>query len=349
MSGDLTVSFYPFPETQHLPGPPPDAEQLNALLERYRPAMRSYAHARFRLQPADAEDVIQEFILDKLILGDLLAVWDPARGRFRTLLRTALERFTIDWLRKRGRSRSAPLPESDILADDGPTAESLFDAVCEQELFAVACKKLREECARDLSEDWMLLEPRLADPPAGYEALGRRFGLSKGQVAGKLRRARERLASILHQLSQTEGDSRQRRLREETHFAGLTTSAEIYAHCLWLDLELLRAPLEGPLARTTPFPEEERTRHVLVVGRLAAESTPPLRTLGDLLAHPCPPLALLDEFRMVAKRFREEGGLVPAEVATVFYYVAIAAALARHGARISKLDDDDLRKGFAWD
>ena len=41
-------------------------------------------------------------------------------------------------------------------------------------------------------------------------------------------------------------------------------------------------------------------------------------------------------------------GTLPPEVATVLYYASIAAALARHGTRITQHDVATLEGGFRW-
>jgi hypothetical protein len=45
---------------------------------------------------------------------------------------------------------------------------------------------------------------------------------------------------------------------------------------------------------------------------------------------------------------RRSANPLPEEVATVLYYAAIAAALLRHGQRISRVSDATLREGTDW-
>jgi hypothetical protein len=76
---------------------------------------------------------------------------------------------------------------------------------------------------------------------------------------------------------------------------------------------------------------------------------PPIETLGQLLHHPRPPMKLLWLAKEHAKLSREDPhSPLPPEVALLLYYGSIAAALLRHGQRISRLSDDDLRGGFNW-
>jgi len=72
-------------------------------------------------------------------------------------------------------------------------------------------------------------------------------------------------------------------------------------------------------------------------------------TFGELLRHSTPPMALLEQVRGFAKgaMAQTDCGL-PYEVAAVIYYGAIAAALLRHGTRITQLDDVSLQRGIQW-
>jgi hypothetical protein len=73
-----------------------------------------------------------------------------------------------------------------------------------------------------------------------------------------------------------------------------------------------------------------------------------IATFGELLAHPRPPLLLLEMTKDFAKRFGQPGGALPEEVGKVLYYAAIFCALLRHQRRITTLDDDTLRTGAEW-
>jgi hypothetical protein len=81
--------------------------------------------------------------------------------------------------------------------------------------------------------------------------------------------------------------------------------------------------------------------------RLAEAEGLILRSFGDLLHHPHPPIELLRMTKDFAKACRiSPTGPLPPEIATVIYYAAIVVARQRCGLRISKLNDADLRHGL---
>jgi hypothetical protein len=104
----------------------------------------------------------------------------------------------------------------------------------------------------------------------------------------------------------------------------------------------LNAPLTLDLAETGS--ESANT-----IARLSGVSPAPLRTFGDLLTHPWPPLKLLRLVKDFAKvrRTQKHSGYPP-EVATALYYAVIALALSRQGVHITQLSAEDLRHGFEW-
>lgn len=74
-----------------------------------------------------------------------------------------------------------------------------------------------------------------------------------------------------------------------------------------------------------------------------------LKSFRDLFQHPQPPVELLELVKNFAKMNRgRRDSLLPSEVATVLYYLSIAAALVRLRKRITVLSDEELRRGLDW-
>lgn len=68
--------------------------------------------------------------------------------------------------------------------------------------------------------------------------------------------------------------------------------------------------------------------------------------LGELLHHPCPPVPWLRGVSRFAKGGLREGSLNP-QMAMTLYFAAVASALVKRNAQLSRLSDPDLRNGFA--
>ena len=74
-----------------------------------------------------------------------------------------------------------------------------------------------------------------------------------------------------------------------------------------------------------------------------------LVSLGTLLHHARPPLELLERVKQWAKSARHDPqGHLPEDVAAAVYALAIAAALLRHGRRITSMSDAAARNYLEW-
>jgi RNA polymerase sigma factor (sigma-70 family) len=177
-------------------------------------------YARLRIkwqaQPADAEDLTQEFFARAMERG-FFDSYDPARARFRTFLRTCLDRFAANALRdqrrlKRGGGGTVlPLDlagaEADLAAssEHGIEAdpEAWFDREWVRGLFGAAVAALREATAgtpKDVRYQVFQrydLEPAGDDDRPSYRALAEEFGLPVTQVTNHLAWARRELRRLV--------------------------------------------------------------------------------------------------------------------------------------------------------
>lgn len=118
---------------------------------------------------------------------------------------------------------------------------------------------------------------------------------------------------------------------------------------LWTEQELeavYRHQMSAPITVDLSAMDDQQARRI----RQATEAKGlTLRSFADLLQHPSPPVELLVLTKDFAKANRlTRQSALPEKVAGVLYYAAIAAALARCHARISKLTDSQMAKGFSW-
>ena len=87
----------------------------------------------------------------------------------------------------------------------------------------------------------------------------------------------------------------------------------------------------------------------LKVHNLADSMGLTLKSFGDLLAHPNPPIELLKITKAFAKACRlSPHSPMPHEIASVLYFTSIAAALVRCRRRITGLSNEALAEGFRW-
>ncbi|HXI20668.1 MAG TPA: sigma factor, partial [Gemmatimonadales bacterium] len=91
-----------FPTTRHsilaaARGGDADARRdaFEVLVAAYWRSVYSHLRMKWRAQPADAEDLAQEFFARAMARG-FFDRYDPARARFRTFLRACLDRFAAN-------------------------------------------------------------------------------------------------------------------------------------------------------------------------------------------------------------------------------------------------------------
>ncbi|MFI5381229.1 MAG: RNA polymerase sigma factor [Tepidisphaerales bacterium] len=140
-------------------------EALRGLLCRYLRPMQIHLRLRQKLDADAAEEVVQAFLVSKVLEQQFFAKADRGKGRFRTFLLTALDRFASNAARNdRGRQR-ASLDEVPEPADPAPGADDGFDAAWAREVIRHALGRMRDECERHGRQDvWSVFEGRLIAP-----------------------------------------------------------------------------------------------------------------------------------------------------------------------------------------
>src|SRR4051812_18862676 len=134
-------------------------DSLGRLVQRYWPALRTHLVLKKRMKPEAAEDLLQSFVVDKVVAAELIAKADKDRGKFRTFLCTALDHYAISESRmRRAKKRS---PTGDALADIDAVAEpaedaagpaapgqsgDTFDVAWARQLIESAVRTMRDEC-----------------------------------------------------------------------------------------------------------------------------------------------------------------------------------------------------------
>jgi hypothetical protein len=147
---------------------------LGELLENYWKPVYCYLRRR-GLDNEQAKDLTQGFFQEVVLGRELVRSADPAKGRFRTLLLTALERFGTSQLRKQTaqkrlpRDRLVPLDWAEV--DELPeavrslTSEDSYHYAWVTTLLDALLIEVREECLHHGMElHWTLFRERVVQP-----------------------------------------------------------------------------------------------------------------------------------------------------------------------------------------
>src|SRR5512140_1486447 len=75
------------------PDSPGWLQAMDELIRRYYPALEAHLFFKYRRSRDEAQDILQEFTKEKLLVNNLLAKADRRRGLFRTYLLNSLDHF----------------------------------------------------------------------------------------------------------------------------------------------------------------------------------------------------------------------------------------------------------------
>jgi RNA polymerase sigma-70 factor (ECF subfamily) len=188
------------------------------LARRYWPAIYAYLRTTGR-GPEEAADLTQGFVCDVLLARSLVRSADPRRGRFRTLLLTALRNYLRErhryerrerrWPRSATGAPAVPLDASAMEAAAGPgkvDPETAFAAQWSTALVHRVLDSVRNECVREeLGAHWCVFERRVVrpllfgEPPTPYSMLVERFDLKDAaQATNMMITVKRRFARALY-------------------------------------------------------------------------------------------------------------------------------------------------------
>jgi RNA polymerase sigma-70 factor (ECF subfamily) len=199
---------------------PQSATALEQLCRGYWYPLYAYVRRRGH-KPEDAQDLTQEFFA-RLLAREYLRRADPARGKFRTFLLTALNGFLCDEWDKAGRQKRGG--HRPMISFDGPTAEDryrlepmdestperLYERAWALSLLERAAGRLRDEYASvGRAELYAQLTDFRLDGAAdcSYATAAARLGLSESAVKSAIHRLRERHQQlVLEEIANTLAD-----------------------------------------------------------------------------------------------------------------------------------------------
>jgi len=170
------------------------SDALGRLLTRYLPALRAHLIS-IRLKPDLAEDLLQDFILDKVIKGRLISHADHYRGKFRTFLLNVLGNYIISWYRRQASMGRHPKRltvdlDEGLVSSDGPGPTLAYDLEWARELLDETLRRMEQHLKESgRPEVWGVFTGRLLDPtlheaePIAYDVLIQRFGFQSPSQA----------------------------------------------------------------------------------------------------------------------------------------------------------------------
>ena len=189
---------------------PACAQALETLCRAYWYPLYAYARRRGH-SVEDAQDLTQEFFA-RVLERDWLARADQAKGRFRTFLLTAMERFLAnEWdkvraLKRGGGHRNVPIQldtaetRYGVEPADTRTPEQAFEYRWALALLEQVVGQLEAEFrARGQAEMFATLKPCLVGDGASqpYAELAVKLGVEEGSVKVTVHRLRQRYRELL--------------------------------------------------------------------------------------------------------------------------------------------------------
>ena len=172
---------------------------LTLLVKSYLPVLRWHLIGRRNIKPDQVDDLLQEFLLSKILESDILRLADQKRGRFRTFLATALDRFVINQQHyesaaKRSPHRSQAITEEVLdRSDADKTPFEMIDYFWARQVLGQAIRHMRTECIKKKRSDlWMIFRSRILGPtlrnaaPVSFAKLAENSGVDSTNRASHL-------------------------------------------------------------------------------------------------------------------------------------------------------------------
>ena len=178
-----------------------DQEALGELLRLYLPALKAHLRFQRRVDDHEADDILQSFLLEKVLEKPLLASARRERGRFRSFVLRALDNFFIDGRRRRqNRFEEQALPlegESEDVAACAPS--ELAETAWAIEVVREALRRAEAYCREtDRETCWKIFDARVLaeafrdEKPLPYGKVVKALGIaSPGDAYNQLNTAKK--------------------------------------------------------------------------------------------------------------------------------------------------------------
>ncbi len=163
-------------------------QALDELLKQYLPPIRSHLIHKKKIQYDLVDDLIQGFVTSRIIEKDLVSRVERERGKFRTFLLTALDRYVTSEFRHRCAQRRSPgvmvhLDQAPEPSDRHGVPDRLFEIEWARRIIIQAYQHMIRECKASGRNDlwwifkWWLRVTIYERATPRYEEIVQRFEL----------------------------------------------------------------------------------------------------------------------------------------------------------------------------
>lgn len=176
-----------------------DVDAWEKFVDIYRPVILRLARLK-GMQLADAEDLAQAVLLS---VSRAVVLWepDPARGRFRTWLRTISKNAILNALTRGFRDKAAADESIELflqqIPDDRGADSQLVEIEYQREIFLHAARRIRSEFSDETWNSFWLT----AVEGIEVEVAARELGRTRGSVYASRSRVMKRLKEMVDALN----------------------------------------------------------------------------------------------------------------------------------------------------
>jgi len=167
-------------------------EALAELLAIYTPALKAFLVDSRRIPSDLADDLVHDFIVDKILSRKLIRCADQGKGRFRNYLLKALNNFVTTKLKREysARAMASKLDVSALADTASHQYTDQFDREWVQQVVRDALELMQADCADNNRVDlWKVFCLRVVDPmlhntkPMDYAEIVRQFQIETPRQA----------------------------------------------------------------------------------------------------------------------------------------------------------------------
>lgn len=352
-------------------------EALGDLLRLYSPALKAHLIYRRGLQPSDADDVLQEFISEKILERDLLRSADREKGRLRSLLVRSLTNFLIDELRRRKTLGRAVQLDDELVAKPVSDESDVLEVMWARQVLLEALQRMRQYCFDSGQQTiWSVfvmrvIQPAVSGEEVSYAEIVERCGMKDAaQASNRLMSAKRQFDRILGVVISEYAEGPSSVEEEKKHFQNVLANSRVLQAKEFAELT---GDVSANASRElTSVVAAEPAQLSLLIGSSDPQNwtdedlarfleTQLALPLGDVIATAVDSeMCVIDalesrdvrhEWLTELQRFSQ--GLVhgehaesPREVGAVLYFASVAAALVRHGQSTSEISAASLATGM---